>query len=133
MKSRKLVIGSVIAELLVMVSIAEAHHAVQAQFDVADVQTFTGVMTKVELINPHPYFHLDVETSEGQMESWALEAPALNVLRRAGLVKSLRVGDTYTVDFNPARNGEPIGLMLAVTLPGGNRLEMRSIDPTLRQ
>lgn len=133
MKNRKLAISSVIAGLLVTVSIAKAHHAVQAQFDVSDVQTFTGVMTLVELINPHPYFHLDVETSDGQTENWALEAPALNVLRRAGLVKSLRVGDTYTVDFNPARNGEPIGLMLAVTLPGGNRLEMRSVDPALRQ
>ena len=133
MKNRKLAISSVIAGLLVTVSIAKAHHAVQAQFDVSDVQTFTGVMTLVELINPHPYFHLNVETSDGQTENWALEAPALNVLRRAGLVKSLRVGDTYTVDFNPARNGEPIGLMLAVTLPGGNRLEMRSVDPALRQ
>lgn len=133
MKNRKLAISSVIAGLLVTVSIAKAHHAVQAQFDVSDVQTFTGVMTLVELINPHPYFHLDVETSDGQTKNWALEAPALNVLRRAGLVKSLRVGDTYTVDFNPARNGEPIGLMLAVTLPGGNRLEMRSVDPALRQ
>ena len=133
MKNRKLAISSVIAGLLVTVSIAKAHHAVQAQFDVSDVQTFTGVMTLVELINPHPYFHLNVETSDGQTENWALEAPALNVLRRAGLVKSLRVGDTYTVDFNPARNGEPIGLMLAVTLPGGNHLEMRSVDPALRQ
>jgi hypothetical protein len=115
------------------VSLAFAHHAVQAQFDISQVQTFTGVMTQVELINPHPYFHVDVETADGQIVNWALEAPALNVLRRAGMVKSLRVGDRYTVDYNPARNGENIGLMLAVTLPDGNRLEMRSIDPSLRQ
>ncbi|MFL2547057.1 MAG: DUF6152 family protein [Candidatus Rariloculaceae bacterium] len=114
-------------------SLASAHHAVQAQFDVSDVRTFTGVMTQVEMINPHPYFHVDVETSGGAVENWALEAPALNVLRRAGMVKSLRVGESYTVDYNPARNGEKIGLMLAVTLPDGNRLEMRSIDPALRQ
>ena len=112
---------------------ANAHHAVQAQFDVNDVRTFDGVMTKVELINPHPYFHLDIETAAGETENWALEAPALNTLRRAGLVKQLRVGEHYTVEYHPARNGEPIGLMLAVTLPDGNRLAMRSIDPALRE
>ena len=111
---------------------ASAHHAVQAQFDVRDVRTFTGVMTDVELINPHPYFHLDVDVGGGSVENWAFEAPALNVLRRAGLVRQLRVGETYTVEYNPARNGEPLGLMLAITWPDGNELQMRSLDPALR-
>ncbi len=111
---------------------AFGHHAVQAQFDVRDIRTFTGIMTNVELINPHPYFHLDVDVGDGAVENWAFEAPALNVLRRAGLIRQLRVGETYTVEYNPARNGEPLGLMLAITLPDGNELQMRSLDPALR-
>ena len=107
-------------------SVAAAHHAVQAQFDVNDVQPFTGTMTEVELINPHPYFHLDVETPGGEVVNWSIESVALNALRRMGLLKQLQVGLDYTVEYNPARNGERVGLMTAITLPNGNRLLMRS-------
>ena len=107
-------------------SVAAAHHAVQAQFDVNDVQTFTGTMTEVELINPHPYFHLDVETPGGEVVNWSIESVALNALRRMGLLQQLQVGLDYTVEYNPARNGERVGLMTAITLPNGNRLLMRS-------
>ena len=107
-------------------SVAAAHHAVQAQFDVNDVQTFTGTMTEVELINPHPYFHLDVETPGGEVVNWSIESVALNALRRMGLLKQLQVGLDYTVEYNPARNGERVGLMPAITLPNGTRLLMRS-------
>ena len=112
--------------LLLGASVAAAHHAVQAQFDVGEVQTFTGTMTKVELINPHPYFHLDVETSGGEVVNWSIESVALNALRRMGLLKQLQVGLDYTVEYNPARNGQRVGLMTAITLPNGNRLLMRS-------
>lgn len=114
-------------------SIATAHHAVQAQFDVNDVQSFTGTMTKVELINPHPYFHLDVEMPDGEVVNWSIESVALNALRRMGLIKQLQVGLEYTVEYNPARNGETLGLMTAITLPNGNRLLMRSRDPSAQQ
>ncbi|HSG66534.1 MAG TPA: DUF6152 family protein [Gammaproteobacteria bacterium] len=108
-----------------------AHHAVQAQFDVQEVRTFTGVMTKVELINPHPYFHMDIASPDGQTQSWAIESVALNALRQAGLLKELQVGREYTVEVHPARNGEAVALMVAITLPNGNRLAMRTLDPAL--
>ena len=107
---------------------ASAHHAVQAQFDGTSIDTFTGMMTKVEFINPHPYFYLDVEGDDGQITNWEIESVALNALRRMGLVKELRVGLEYTVEYHPARNGESQGLMMAITLPGGNRLLMRNAE-----
>lgn len=114
-------------------SLASAHHAVQAQFDVSEVETFTGTMTKVELINPHPYFHLNVEQPDGQILNWSIESVALNALRQMGLIKQLQVGLKYTVEYHPARNGKTLGLMTAITLPSGNRLLMRSTDPSLSQ
>ncbi len=123
----------VLLSLLLGASIGSAHHAVQAQFDVSDVQTFTGTMTKVELINPHPYFHLDVEAPDGETVAWAIESVALNALRRMGFIKQLQVGLEYTVEYHPARNEATIGLMTAITLPNGNRLLMRSQDPTVAQ
>jgi hypothetical protein len=132
----KTTIGSLLCAFpvaLVLTTGASAHHAVQAQFDVQQLQTFTGVMTEVELINPHPYFHLDVDTGNGQIENWSVESVALQALRRAGLLKQLRVGQTFTIEAHPSRNGEPIFLMVAITLPDGNRLTMRSLDPSAVQ
>jgi hypothetical protein len=131
MSTLKKLPGCVFLSLLLGVPIARAHHAVQAQFDVNEVRSFTGTMTEVELINPHPYLHLDVETEDGEIVSWAIESVALNALRRVGLVKELRPGLEYTVEYHPARNGELVGLMTAITLPNGNRLLMRSLDPSL--
>lgn len=110
---------------------ALAHHAVQAQFDVQELRTLTGVMTKVELINPHPYLHVDVPSEDGQMQNWAIESVALNALRQAGLLKELQTGREYTIEVHPARNGEPVALMVAITLPSGQRLQMRTLDPAL--
>ena len=122
----------ILFSLVLGTSISSAHHAVQAQFDVNQVDSFTGTMTKVELINPHPYFHLDVESEDGETVNWSIESVALNALRQVGLVKELRVGLEYTVEYHPARNGDTVGLMTAITLPNGNRLLMRSLDPALR-
>ena len=100
---------------------ASAHHAVQAQFDVSRIETFSGKLTKLELINPHPYLYFDVTQSK-QTVNWEIEAPALVALRRLGLIKKLKVGATYTVQYAPARNGTPLGLIRSIRLPDGQTI-----------
>ena len=43
-----------------------------------------GVLTKVELINPHSWIHVDVTEPDGQVTSWMVEAGSPNVLLRRG-------------------------------------------------
>lgn len=111
----------VLFTLLAASPLAIAHHAVQAQFDVGKVSTFTGQLTKTELINPHPYLHFDVKAAN-KTTNWEIEAPALVALRRLGLIKRLKVGDTYKVEYAPARNGTPLGLIRSITLPTGEKI-----------
>ena len=40
---------------------ARAHHAFTAQYDAAKPATLNGVVVKVEWLNPHTYFYIDVE------------------------------------------------------------------------
>ena len=98
-----------------------AHHAVQAQFDVSRIDTFTGKLTKLELINPHPYLYFDV-AQQKKTTNWEIEAPALVALRRLGLIKRLKVGETYTIQYAPARNGTPLGLIRSIKLPDGQTI-----------
>jgi hypothetical protein len=100
---------------------AFAHHAVQAQFNVQKIDTFTGTLQKLELINPHPYLYFDVKNGP-KVVNWEIEAPALVALRRLGLIKKLKVGETYTVQYAPARNGTAVGLIRSIKLPDGQTI-----------
>ena len=53
---------------------AFAHHSFEGEFDNSVAVTITGVVTSVEMINPHSWIYLDVQT-EGAIERWALEGP----------------------------------------------------------
>lgn len=98
-----------------------AHHAVNAQFDVTKNVALTGVLTKVELINPHSYIHFDVKGTNGKVVNWSIETGAPGALKRAGLSvrDALKAGQTYKIVVSPARNGTATGLMSAITLPDG--------------
>jgi len=100
---------------------AGAHHAVQAQFNVDRTDVFDGVLTRVELVNPHPQIYFDVKDKSGAKTSWRIEAPAIAALRRMGLMRILKVGDTYKVEYSPARNGEKNALMRAIVTSDGKR------------
>ena len=100
---------------------AQAHHAVQGQFDVAKTESFDGVLTRIELVNPHPQVYFDVKSGKDAVVSWRIEAPAIAALRRMGLLRILKVGTTYKVEYSPARNGQPIALMRAIVTPDGKR------------
>jgi hypothetical protein len=111
---------ALVATLFVSLPIA-AHHAVNAQFDVTKNVLLTGVLTKVEIINPHSYIHFDVTGPGKKVTAWSIETGAPGALRRAGLSlrDALKVGNTYKFVICPSRNGSPTGLMSGITLPDG--------------
>lgn len=100
-----------------------AHHSFGAEFDREKSFEFTGVVTKVEWLNPHMYFHLDVEDESGQVQSWAMEMGSPNGLMRNGWTQNtLKIGDEVTVEGSLARDGSDKGNASSVTLASGRRL-----------
>jgi hypothetical protein len=99
---------------------ASAHHAVNAQFDVTKNISATGVLTKVELINPHSYMHFEV-IEKGKKRELSMETGAPIALQRAGLSvrDNLKTGQSYKIFYSPPRNGSDTGLLHAMTLPDG--------------
>ena len=67
----------VLAVLMAAVAVTSAipvfaHHSFAAEFDSAKPVNLTGVVTKVEWMNPHTYFYIDVKDSEtGKVSNWA--------------------------------------------------------------
>ena len=125
MKNFKLATTSAILSLLVAAIPVLAHHSVQAQFDLNKPVTVTGVVTKVEWINPHSYLYLDVKDNNGNVKHWAFEMAGPGALRKAGLSRAdrggLKGGDTVTVNGVLSKDGSDSALIKDVKLPATPR------------
>jgi hypothetical protein len=88
---------------------ASAHHSVAGQFDAAKRATITGVVSKVDWINPHVYIYMDVPDAQGAVTTWRLESLPTAMLRKAGLTSEMIKGggQKVTAVAIMARNGTP--------------------------
>jgi hypothetical protein len=83
-----------------------AHHSFSAEFDANSPVNLTGIVTKVEWMNPHVWFYVDVKDDSGQVENWGMEMGSPNGLSRNGWTRnSMKVGDVVTVEGSRARDG----------------------------
>lgn len=100
-----------------------AHHSFAAVFDHDSPVNLTGTVTKVEWMNPHTWFYIDVEKQNGSVESWGFEMGTPNMLiRRGWRYDTLQVGQIVTVSGFLAKEKPLTGAVRSVTLATGERL-----------
>jgi hypothetical protein len=123
MRNMKLYPGLLCAALLLAPS-AAAHHSFGAEYDANKPITLTGVITKVEWMNPHSYFFLNVTDDHGVAANWKFEGFPPNVLYRTGWKRdvTMRPGDTVTVFGWRARDGTNWAHSREVTFKDGKKL-----------
>ena len=102
---------------------ASAHHSFPAQYDAEKHVTLTGKVTKVEWMNPHILFYIDVEDAQtGEVANWAFEMGSPNTLIRLGWTRnSLQTGDVVTVEGSQARDGSRLANASSVVLAGSGK------------
>ena len=118
----------VIGALLLLAAVpAWAHHAFAAEFDAKKPVELKSVVTKVELINPHAWIHVDVTEPDGKVTSWMIEAGSPNVLLRRGFTKnSVAVGTEVQVVGYQSKDGSLRANGRDITLPNGQKLFLGS-------
>ncbi len=92
-------------------SLAWAHHSVPGRYDYEAEITLTGMISRVDWINPHVMILLDVSEEDGSITTWELASAPAQFMRRAGISKSKVLDD----------GGEPVKV-----------LGIRSRDPVLK-
>jgi len=85
MKKNHVIAFLVGAGMLVASLTAVAHHSVSAEFDTNKKITFTGVVKKVDWMNPHIYTHVEVKQADGKVIVYRVEGGPPNSLFRQGI------------------------------------------------
>ena len=109
---------------LALSTVVFAHHQFTSEFDWKKPVTLKGTVTKIEWMNPHVWFYLDIKDQAGTVTNWGMEMGSPNGLMRNGWTRnSMKPGDTVTVEGSLAKDGSPRGNARTVLLKStGQRL-----------
>jgi DNA/RNA endonuclease YhcR with UshA esterase domain len=100
-----------------------AHHSFAAEYDDTKPIKVTGVVTKVEWLNPHVWFYVDVKDGSGKVTNWAFSGGAPGQLMRRGVTHDvIQPGMTITVEGYLAKDGSHNGNGARVTFPDGRQV-----------
>jgi Family of unknown function (DUF6152) len=81
-----------------------AHHS-RAMFDVNELVSVEGVVTKVEWRNPHMWVTLDVPAPNGKTETWGFEGSGAASMVASGISPQiLKVGNRVKIIAHPPRD-----------------------------
>jgi hypothetical protein len=100
-----------------------AHHSESAQFDVNKPVDVAGVVKKVEWMNPHVWFYVDVKDASGKITTWGFSGLPPGMLVRKGFTKdTLKIGDEVKVRGFRAKDGSNNASGFILTLADGRQV-----------
>ena len=109
--------------LLLVPTLATAHHSTLGFFNRARTVEVEGVIKAVQWRNPHTVFELDVQNAEGELVQWHIESGALGVLRAQGLTSDiLKVGDRVKILGDESLRGRPEMFAQNILLASGKEV-----------
>jgi hypothetical protein len=132
-----------IAAIVVVASAGSviAHHSL-ARYDTTKPVKVKGVVVLFQRVNPHSMIFIDQKGTNGEVQRWAVEGPAINQLTRKGIEKDfLKVGDVieacgYVTKDNIERTvntepGERASISVSLKAPTPTSVSGRLMDGEL--
>ena len=106
-----------------------AHHG-SALYDTNKRITVQAVVTDWLWANPHCLLEFDVKDDKGNTVHWNAEVSNPQDMTNLGWNRKMfKAGDQVTLTLVPAKNGEPIGRIVEVTLNGKKYTGMGARPP----
>jgi Family of unknown function (DUF6152) len=115
--------------LLAIAAPVFAHHSETAEYDATKPVKVTGTISKVEWMNPHIWFYVDVKDENGKVTTWGFSGAPPGMLLRRGITKEvLKIGAVVNVEGSRARDGSNNGSGRKVTFPDGRNVFTASAE-----
>jgi hypothetical protein len=100
-----------------------AHHGA-ATFDTVGEITIKGTVTEWVWSNPHSVLKLDVKAEDGTVKQWSVATSNVADLSKRGWGRrTFKPGEEVTVLIQPAKSGQPVGMIRNVVLADGRKLQ----------
>ena len=121
-KRRRYGLGGIIAGLVVAPT-AMAHHGF-GNFAMNEDITLSGVVTKIDFVNPHSWVHFDVTAADGTKSQHRCELRSATTLRRSGWTPEMfAAGQTITIQGSPDRAEKGACYVSTITFGDGTVLD----------
>jgi len=104
-----------------------AHHSVGGQFEPDERLELTGVISKIDWVNPHIYVHLDVEDDTGETVTWRLETVPPAFLYRAQVTPDMLKGSGKPVRIEALRGrdkSQHLGFIIKIHYAEGHEYQL---------
>jgi hypothetical protein len=102
----RFVAACLISVLFISAAPLAAHHSFAAEYDSTKPVSISGTLTRVEWMNPHIWFYLEVKDEKGNITNWGFSAAPPGVLMRRGISKDvLKLGSVIRVEGFRAKDG----------------------------
>ena len=107
-----------------------AHHSFDAEYDSKKPITVSGIVTKLDWVNPHAFVYIDTKDESGAVKHFKIEMGPPYALVRGGWKRdTVKIGDNVTVEAaalakdggNAAGSEQTTHMILA----SGQKLPMR--------
>ena len=106
----------------------QAHHPLDAVYDLKKEVTVSGTVVKIQFLNPHGSLTMSVKNPDGTTVDWVFTTGSAVSLAQRGVDKNsnvLKAGDQITAKFFPARRGGPVlGFLRSITTADGTTIEL---------
>jgi hypothetical protein len=117
----KLVVS--IGALLLLASVADAHHSTNSVYDRSSIIEAEGVITEVAWVNPHVRFKMRGAEPGGQERIWDIESNSVSIVSRFGLTADLvAVGNRVKVAGNGGKVRNDVLWVTNMLLPNGQEI-----------
>ncbi len=104
-----------------------AHHAFSAEFDTTKPVKLKGTVVKIEMVNPHAWFHVAVKNDDGTTTEWMIEGGSPNALIRHGFTKaSIPIGTEVIFEGFQAKDASHRANGRDITFPDGKKIFLGS-------